>query len=160
MSEEEIRGEATSSGQRGSIQRNKDGVVVSGDPEIVERVIKALKEVYDPEIPVNVYDLGLIYEIHVEKGKSGRPVVYILMTLTAPGCPVAGTVAAFAEEAVREAVPEAEDVIVEITFDPPWDPDRVTEEGREMLKAIFGYDVVEQWKKQLQMQQATEEGGG
>jgi len=138
--------------------RKIDGVVVSGAPEIVERVISALKEVYDPEIPVNVYDLGLIYEIHVEKGPSGKPAIYILMTLTAVGCPVAGTVAAFVEEAVREAVPEAEDVIVEITFDPPWHPDRVTPEGREMLKAVFGYDVVEQWKKQLE-EQAAASGG-
>ncbi|MEB2836624.1 MAG: iron-sulfur cluster assembly protein [Desulfurococcales archaeon] len=157
MSERNV-GEDAGGGAGGKkIVRNKDGVVVSGDPEIIERIIKALKDVYDPEIPVNVYDLGLIYEIHVEKGESGKPVIYILMTLTAVGCPVVGTVAAFAEEAVREAVPEAEDVVVEITFDPPWDPDRVTQEGREMLKAIFGYDVVEQWKKQMQAQQAAGE---
>jgi len=135
---------------------NKDGVVVSGDPKIVERVIKALKDVYDPEIPVNIYDLGLIYEIRVDKGPSGKPVIYIVMTLTAVGCPVAGSVAAFAEEAVREAVPEAEDVIVEVVFEPPWTPDRVTPEGRELLKAIYGYDVVEQWKQQMaQMQESS-----
>ena len=139
--------------ERKDARVNEDGVVVSGDPEIVERVIKALKEVYDPEIPVNVYDLGLIYEIHVDKGSSGRPVIYIVMTLTAVGCPVAGSVAAFAEEAIREAIPEAEDVIVEITFEPPWTPDRVTKEGREMLKAIYGYDVVEQWKQQIAQSQ-------
>ena len=127
---------------------NKDGVVVSGDPEIVERVIKALKEVYDPEIPVNIYDLGLIYEIHVEKGEKG-PRIHVVMTITAIGCPVTGTIAAYAEEAIRDAIPEAEDVLVDVVFDPPWDPDRITEEGRELLKAIYGYDIVEQWKRQM-----------
>lgn len=128
--------------------REINGVVVSGDPEIIDRVIKALKDVYDPEIPVNVYDLGLIYEIHVKKGETG-PRIYVVMTLTAIGCPVSGTLAAYAEEAIRDAVPEAEDVIVEVVMDPPWTPDRITEEGREMLKAIYGYDIVEQWKKQM-----------
>ncbi len=122
-------------------------IVIEGDKEIVDRIIKALKEVYDPEIPVNVYDLGLIYEIRIRKGDTGKPRIYILMTLTAPGCPVAGVVAAYVEEAVREAVPEAEDVEIEITFDPLWTPDRVTEEGRELLKSIYGYDVVEEWKR-------------
>lgn len=126
--------------------------VLHGDPDVVERVIKALKEVYDPEIPVNVYDLGLIYEIRVEKGDSGKPRIYIAMTLTAVGCPVSGSIAAYAEEAVRDAVPEAEDVFVDIVFDPPWTPDRVTPEGREQLKAIFGYDVVEEWRKRVEQQ--------
>ncbi|MCE4598928.1 MAG: iron-sulfur cluster assembly protein [Desulfurococcales archaeon] len=128
---------------------NKDGVVVSGDEKLIEKIIEALKEVYDPEIPVNVYDLGLIYEIHVEKGETG-PRVKIIMTITAIGCPVSGTLAAYVEEAVRDALPEVEDVYVEVVFDPPWDPDRITNEGRELLKAIYGYDIVEQWKKQMQ----------
>ncbi len=132
-------------------------IVLEGDREIIERVIKALKEVYDPEIPVNVYDLGLVYEIRVKKDEKGKPVIYVAMTLTAVGCPVAGAIAAYAEEAIREAVPEASDVIIDIVFDPPWTPDRVTPEGREMLKSLFGYDVVEEWKKrmeEMQQQQA------
>jgi metal-sulfur cluster biosynthetic enzyme len=149
-----MEGKAGGSGH--NAYTNEDGVVVSGDPEILERIIKALKDVYDPEIPVNVYDLGLIYEIHVEKGSTGRPVIYIVMTLTTVGCPVAGTIAAFVEEAAREAIPEAEDVIVEITFEPPWTPDRVTKEGRELLKAIYGYDVVEQWKQQMAQAQGSQ----
>jgi len=124
------------------------GVVTSGDPEIIDRVVKALKEVYDPEIPVNIYDLGLIYEIHVERGQSG-PRIHVVMTITAIGCPVTGTIAAYAEEAIRDAVPEAEDVIVDVVFDPPWSPDRITDEGRELLKAIYGYDIVEQWRRQM-----------
>ncbi len=129
---------------------SQPAVAIEGDKDIVDRVIKALKEVYDPEIPVNVYDLGLIYEIKVEEGESGKPRIYVAMTLTAIGCPVSGSIAAYAEEAIREAVPEAEDVFVDIVFDPPWTPDRVTLEGREQLKAIFGYDVVEEWEKRMQ----------
>jgi metal-sulfur cluster biosynthetic enzyme len=132
----------------GSIQEFKPPVI-RGPKEIVERVIKALKEVYDPEIPVNIYDLGLVYEINVE-GDKEKPIIHIVITLTAVGCPVAGVIASYVEEAVREAVPEAQEIIVDITFDPPWSPDYVTEEGRELLKAIFGYDVVEEWKKRMQ----------
>jgi metal-sulfur cluster biosynthetic enzyme len=124
--------------------------ITTGPKEIIEKIIKALKEVYDPEIPINIYDLGLIYEIHAEQVKPGKYYVKVVMTLTSIGCPVAGQIAAYAEEAVKEMVPEAEDVEVEITFDPPWSPDYVTPEGRELLKAIFGYDVVEEWKKRLQ----------
>ena len=114
--------------------------------EIKKKVIEALKNVYDPEIPVDVWNLGLIYGIDVDdEGK-----VKIRMTLTAPGCPVANIVALQAEETVREMVPEAKDVEVEIVFDPPWDPRRVTPEGRRLLKELFGYDVVEEWIKRAE----------
>lgn len=119
-------------------------VKVSGDEEVVREVIEALKEVYDPEIPVNIYDLGLIYEIHVFKNEEGKPVISILMTMTAIGCPVIGLLAAHVEEAVRDRVPGAE-VNIEITFDPPWTPERITKEGREQFKAMYGYDIVEEW---------------
>lgn len=128
-------------------------IVLEGDREVIERVIKSLREVYDPEIPVNVYDLGLVYEIRVEKGESGKPRIYVAMTLTAIGCPVSGSIAAYAEEAIREAVPEAEDVFIDIVYDPPWTPDKVTPEGREQLKAIYGYDVVEEWIRRMQQQE-------
>jgi len=127
--------------------------VIRGPKEIVDRVIKALKEVYDPEIPVNIYDLGLVYEINVE-GDPKNPIIHVVITLTAVGCPVTGVLAAYVEEAIREAVPEAKDVIVDVTFDPPWSPEYVTPEGRELLKAIFGYDVVEEWKRRMAQQQA------
>ncbi len=114
--------------------------------EIKKKVIEALKNVYDPEIPVDVWNLGLIYGIDVDD--EGR--VKIRMTLTAPGCPVANIVALQAEETVREMVPEAKDVEVEVVFDPPWDPRRVTPEGRRLLKELFGYDVVEEWIKRAE----------
>jgi FeS assembly SUF system protein len=77
--------------------------------------IEAIKTVYDPEIPVNIFELGLIYEVNVDHGD-----VHVLMTLTSPGCPAAGMLPGEVEERVRE-VSGVKDVEVEITFDPPWD---------------------------------------
>jgi len=107
-----------------------------------EKVIEVLKEVYDPEIPVNIYDLGLIYDIRVDEAGTAR----IKMTLTAVGCPLARMITYRVEEAVREKVPELRDVKVELVWDPPWTPERITPRGREELKKILGYDVVERWK--------------
>jgi metal-sulfur cluster biosynthetic enzyme len=123
---------------------NEDNVMISGDESLVKAVIEALREVYDPEIPVNIYDLGLVYEIHASKTEDGRPFVKVLMTVTAIGCPVIGPLAVYVEEAVRDKIPGVE-VEVDITFDPPWTPERITREGRELFKAMYGYDVVEQW---------------
>ncbi|MGC8994754.1 MAG: metal-sulfur cluster assembly factor, partial [Pyrobaculum sp.] len=97
-------------------------------------------EVFDPEIPINVYDLGLIRKVVLENG-----VLKVVMTLTAVGCPVAGNVAQEVGYAIQSAVPEAQDVEVEIDFERPWDPTQMTPRGREMFKAIYGYDIVEQY---------------
>lgn len=109
--------------------------------EIRRKIVQVLKEVYDPEIPVNVYDLGLIYGIEVDEEGN----VKIEMTLTAVGCPLAGMIAYRVEEAVKEKVSEAKKVDVKIVWNPPWTPERITPEGREILKKIYGYDVVEKW---------------
>ena len=93
-----------------------------------DRIIAALKKVYDPEMPVNIYELGLIYGIEV--GDDGR--VGIRMTLTAPNCPVAGTLPGEVERAVR-AVPGVTDVKLELTFDPPWSKDRMSEAAKLAL---------------------------
>ena len=93
-----------------------------------DQVITALKKVYDPEMPVNIYELGLIYGVEVdEAGKVG-----IRMTLTAPNCPVAGTLPGDVERAVR-AVPGVSDVKLELTFDPPWSKDRMSEAAKLAL---------------------------
>ncbi|MFN7105170.1 MAG: metal-sulfur cluster assembly factor [Pyrobaculum sp.] len=110
-------------------------------PEKAKKVVEILREVYDPEIPINVYDLGLIRKITLEDG-----LLKIVMTLTAVGCPVAGSVAQEVGYAVQSAVPEANDVEVEIDFEKPWDPTQMTPRGREIFKAIYGYDVVEQYQ--------------
>jgi len=121
-------------------------VLVLVDKEAIrKKVLEALKNVYDPEIPVNIVDLGLVYRVDVDDEGNIR----IRLTLTALGCPVAGLVVMQAEEMVRQYVPEAKDVRVELVFDPPWDPRRITPEGRKMLKELFGYDVVQEWLKKM-----------
>lgn len=86
------------------------------------KVIEALREVYDPEIPLNIYELGLIYEVRVEPDHS----VQIKMTLTAPACPVAGSLPGEVERKV-EAIPEVKSADVELVWDPPWSRDRMSE---------------------------------
>ena len=93
----------------------------------MESVRDALKNVYDPEIPVNVVDLGLIYNIEVNAGN-----VDITMTLTAPGCGMGPFIAQQAEWAISE-MDGVEDVQVEMVFDPPWSPDLITEDGKKLL---------------------------
>ncbi len=90
----------------------------------IDLIINNLKEVYDPEIPVNVYDLGLIYNVDVDENN-----VDILMTLTAPGCPVVDILVDDITAAAR-AVEGIENVNVELTFDPPWDKSMMSEEAR------------------------------
>jgi FeS assembly SUF system protein len=93
-----------------------------------EAIIEMLKTVYDPEIPVNIYDLGLIYQIHIdEKGNVG-----VEMTLTAPGCPVAQTFPGTVEESVMK-VPGVCSAKVELVWDPPWTKDHMSEVARLQL---------------------------
>jgi len=99
-----------------------------------EEIVEVLKTCYDPEIPVNIWDLGLIYDITQENGK-----VRIQMTLTALGCPIGPVLA----EEIRWKVgqlPGVEEVEVDIVFSPPWTPERLTEEGRLALQSM-GYPV-------------------
>lgn len=93
-----------------------------------DRVIAALKTVYDPEMPVNIYELGLIYGLTVSPDGE----VEVRMTLTAPNCPVAGTLPGDVERAVR-AVPGVTSVSLELTFDPPWSKDRMSEAAKLAL---------------------------
>ena len=93
-----------------------------------EDITEALKTVYDPEIPVDIYELGLIYNIDIDEARN----VAIEMTLTAPGCPVAGEMPRWVENAVS-SVAGVGNVTVKLTFDPPWDPSRMSEEARLAL---------------------------
>jgi len=88
-------------------------------------IVMALRQVYDPEIPVNVYDLGLIYEIAVDDDHK----VDIKMTLTAPNCPIADVVVESVAEAVRD-VPGVTDVAIELVFEPVWNKDMMSEEAK------------------------------
>ncbi|RWK43950.1 SUF system Fe-S cluster assembly protein [Mesorhizobium sp.] len=92
---------------------------------LTDDIVSALKTVYDPEIPADIYELGLIYKIDIEDDRS----VKIDMTLTAPGCPVAGEMPGWVENAVG-AVEGVSGVEVNMTFDPPWSPDRMSEEAQ------------------------------
>lgn len=91
----------------------------------IDLIINNLKEVYDPEIPVNVYDLGLIYNVDVD----GNNQANILMTLTAPGCPVVDILVDDITQAAQ-SVEGVEKVDVELTFEPPWDKSMMSEEAR------------------------------
>lgn len=95
---------------------------------MTDDIINALKTVFDPEIPADIYELGLIYRIDIEDDRS----VKIDMTLTAPGCPVAGDMPTWVENAVG-AVEGVSHVEVNMTFDPPWTPDRMSEEAQITL---------------------------
>jgi FeS assembly SUF system protein len=92
---------------------------------ITDDIVSALKTVYDPEIPADIYELGLVYKIDIEDDRS----VKIDMTLTAPGCPVAGEMPGWVQDAVG-AVEGVLGVEVNMVFDPPWTPDRMSEEAQ------------------------------
>jgi FeS assembly SUF system protein len=93
-----------------------------------DQVIAALRTVYDPEMPVNIYELGLIYDLNVD----GEGQAAVRMTLTAPNCPVAGTLPGEVERAVR-SVPGVTEVKLELTFDPPWSKERMSEAAKLAL---------------------------
>lgn len=107
-----------------------EGLVHSSIPadelaRLSDDIVSALKTVYDPEIPADIFELGLVYKIDIEDDK----MVNIVMTLTAPGCPVAGEMPGWVQNAVG-AVEGVSGVNVEMTFDPPWTPDRMSEEAQ------------------------------
>lgn len=93
--------------------------------ELGEKIVRVLKTIYDPEIPVDIYELGLIYDVLVNEDDE----VKILMTLTTPNCPVAETLPAEVEDKVK-SIKDIKDAEVEITFDPPWSQDLMSEEAK------------------------------
>ena len=95
---------------------------------MTDDIIAALKSVFDPEIPVDIYELGLIYKVDLSDDRD----VAIEMTLTAPGCPVAGEMPIWVEEAVRK-VEGVRSARAELTFDPPWDPSKMSDEAKLAL---------------------------
>ncbi|HXG34703.1 MAG TPA: SUF system Fe-S cluster assembly protein [Bryobacteraceae bacterium] len=100
----------------------EDNAAKTETQSLQDQVIAALRTCYDPEIPVNIYDLGLVYEVRVNPDHS----VYIKMTLTAPNCPVAGSLPELVRQRVA-AVPGVTDAQVELTFDPPWSPNNMSD---------------------------------
>ena len=106
------------------------GSALSADEleQLTANIVAALKTVHDPEIPADIYELGLIYKIDVDDDRN----IGIVMTLTAPGCPVAGEMPQWVENAVA-SVTGVGQVKVTLTFDPPWDKDRMTDEAKLTL---------------------------
>ena len=108
---------------------NVSGTLPEAEVErITSDLIGALKTVYDPEIPVDIYELGLIYKVDLDDDRK----LVIDMTLTAPGCPVAGEMPGWVENAAR-SVEGIQDVTVNMVFDPPWDASRMSEEAQVAL---------------------------
>src|ERR1051325_2282629 len=107
------------------------------ESELQAKVVEAFRTCYDPEIPVNIYDLGLIYDLKVEP--SGQ--AYIKMTLTAPGCPVAGSLPAEGEAEARSG-PGITGVKLELVWAPPWDRSRMSDAAKLQLGFDLGFDVV------------------
>lgn len=100
----------------------------AGTEGLKEQVIKAVKTVYDPEIPVDIYELGLVYEISVEPSSE----VSVKMTLTSPACPSAMSLPGEVEDKIR-VMARVKDVKVEVVWDPPWDPSKMSEAARLQL---------------------------
>ncbi|MEO6015368.1 MAG: SUF system Fe-S cluster assembly protein [Devosia sp.] len=105
-----------------------DAIPVDEVARITSDLIGVLKTVYDPEIPVDIYELGLIYKVDLDDNRN----LVIDMTLTAPGCPVAGEMPGWVENAAR-SVEGIQDVTVNMVFDPPWDQSRMSEEAQVAL---------------------------
>ena len=116
------------------VQPNRPAIEPATDiaPEEIDRLtdglVAALKTVYDPEIPVDIYELGLIYRVDISDDRD----VVVDMTLTAPGCPVAGDMPGWVQDAV-EGVEGVRACSVNLTFDPPWDPSRMSDEAKLQL---------------------------
>ena len=96
---------------------------ISPDHPLARQIVRALSSVYDPEIPVDIYQLGLVYDVALNEANDAR----ISMTLTTPGCPVAGSMPGMVEHAVATMVDGIGDVEVELVWDPPWNPDMMSE---------------------------------
>ncbi len=94
--------------------------------ELEEKIIQVLKSCYDPEIPVDIFELGLIYEIRISNSKNGNADVHVKMTLTSPACPVAGSLPPEVENKIR-TIPEVDSVNIELVWNPPWDKDMMSE---------------------------------
>ena len=108
---------------------------------IKKKIIEVLETVYDPEIGIDVYNLGMIYDIEVVNEKN----VKIKMTLTTPFCPLVNVLPLMVKEYIKKKLDMEADV--ELVYDPPWTPLMMTEKGRRIFKERYGYDIAEEWKR-------------
>jgi FeS assembly SUF system protein len=127
--QEQVTGTAAAAVEQPRMETNHGGALPEAEvARITEDLIGVLKTVYDPEIPVDIYELGLIYKVDLDDDRN----LTIDMTLTAPGCPVAGEMPGWVENAAR-SVEGIQDVTVNMVFDPPWDASRMSEEAQVAL---------------------------
>ncbi len=122
-----LRNDAPNTSEAGLAASDRTPQAIENE-RLTNDIVKALKTVYDPEIPADIYELGLIYRVDI----ADEGIVEIDMTLTAPGCPVAGEMPIWVKNAVS-AVPGVSDVKVNMVFDPPWDQSRMSDEARVAL---------------------------
>lgn len=108
-------------------QAQANVTTVPDDAPLHDKIVSVLRTIYDPELPVNIYDLGLIYTIEIRERH-----VDVVMTLTSPNCPVAGSMPGQVECAIK-ALDEVDDVCVELTWDPPWSSDKLSDEVKLTL---------------------------
>ena len=100
--------------------------------ELEEKIIQVLKTCYDPEIPVDIFELGLIYEIRISNSKDSKADVNVKMTLTSPACPVAGSLPPEVQSKIK-TIPEIDNVNIELVWNPPWDKDMMSEVAKVEL---------------------------
>lgn len=116
-----------------AVEKGKNTISVKGMQMVPEeRIWDALKQCYDPEIPVNIVDLGLVYDVKVEEEFPGEANVYICMTLTAPGCGMGPMIAADVKRRVQQ-IPGVKNVLVELVFEPIWNPEMMSEAAKLVL---------------------------
>ncbi len=119
-------------------QKNEPKVGEASPPtrqELEAKIWKALRQCYDPEIPVNIVDLGLIYEVNLDDEITGETNVFIKMTLTAPGCAMGPMIASDVKRRVQQ-IQDVKNVWVDLVFDPPWNPSRMSEAARLQLNML------------------------
>ena len=128
MSEAENTDQAMAEASPNRPEFNMSAIPADELERLTADIVQALKTVYDPEIPADIYELGLIYKVDIDDNRQ----VNVDMTLTAPGCPVAGDMPIWVEDAVA-AVPGVSGAKANLTFDPPWSPERMSEEAKVAL---------------------------
>ena len=124
----ETNGDALAEAAAGAATQGASAIPAEELDRLTDDIVQALKTVYDPEIPVDIYELGLIYKVDIADDRTVR----VDMTLTAPGCPVAGEMPIWVQNAIA-SVDGVGDVLVDMVFDPPWDPSRMSDEARVAL---------------------------
>lgn len=109
---------------------------------IIELLVNIFKSLQDPEIPINLYDLGIIYEVY-----KNNNILNIKLQLTAIGCPYYQKIINDLKQKINEKL-NINDIDIEFIYDPPWTPSRLTHDGRELFKAVYGYDPVEKYERE------------